>query len=106
MLRSFSSARNWKAARRFRVTSSYHNNSRDCICGLVSCVTSCPARTAQEWDSVHSEAFLAPYLGSPWEHIDFMLDTAGFQAGQKVLDLGAGIALIITAPLMSEKGVW
>ena len=64
-------------------------DSNNCICGLIACVPSCPAQTAHQWTPV-TRQFLAPYQGSPWAHIDHMLDVAGFKEGDRILDLGAG----------------
>jgi hypothetical protein len=69
--------------------------NQTCICGLITCVSNCPAQTAHEWNAVKSSDFLAPYLGSPWDHIDFMLDFSGFKPGDSVLDLGAGNGKIL-----------
>jgi SAM-dependent methyltransferase len=71
---------------------------KDCICGLMVCVPSCPASHMLDWaapSNADTVAVLAPYQGSPWANIDAMLDSAGFKPGDRVLDLGAGDARVL-----------
>ena len=77
--------------------------SNECICGLTACVLSCPAKNAHNWTSLHTSSsnvdVLAPYQGSPWAHIDAMLDLTSFKPGDRVLDLGAGDARVMIRAL-------
>ena len=86
-----------------RTLSNLQGAATSCVCGFVSCIPKCPAINAQNWDSLHDNKqgaeVLAPYLGSPWEHIDAMLELAKFKAGDSLLDLGAGDGRVLIRAL-------
>ena len=73
-----------------------------CVCGFAACISKCPALNAQNWEPIKPRngiEELAPYLGSPWEHIDVMLQLAKFKIGDSVLDLGAGDGRVLIRAL-------
>ena len=105
-LRFSASHHRWSAAAptRPRFTGPETHSGTECVCGLPVCVPSlCPALYAGGWATAPGDA-LAPYQGSSSAVISAALELANFQAGESLVDVGAGDGRILAAALAAGAG--
>lgn len=77
-------------SRLISINKSKYNLSSSCICGFRTCLSICPAQSADTWKQIDDIQDLAPYLGSSSDNILSMLQFGNLVAGEHFLDIGAG----------------